>query len=160
MSYAFIVRRGDERTHRINAEGTLAFLAVGAETGGALECAIATLDYLDSPPLHVHPDQDEALYVLQGTIHLQIGDEHHTLTAGDFAFIPWGMAHTMINPESATAHMLVFYTPSGLFEFCRAIMDSSAASFEELAVHPASCTQPAVGPPLVETVPVPALPAG
>ena len=148
MNHAFVVRSGADRTPHQSSDGTLAFLTVAAETGGALECALATLPYLESPPLHVHPDQDEALYVLQGTIRLQVGEAEHTLTAGDFAFIPWGIAHALINPKPAPAQALLVYTPSGLFEFCRAVMDDPAASFEELAAHPASRTQPAVGSPL------------
>ena len=148
MTDAFIVRSGEAPPRHQSPDETLAFLTVGGETGGALECAIATLDYLDSPPLHVHPDQDEALFVLHGTIRLQVGDERHTLTAGDFAFIPWGIAHTMVNLELTAARVLVVYTPSGLFDFCRAVMDAPGARFEELAAHPASRTQPAVGPPL------------
>jgi quercetin dioxygenase-like cupin family protein len=147
MPDALIVRADENHPFQQVPGGTQAFLTVGSETGGALECAVATLRPQGRHPMHLHPDQDEALFVLQGTIRLQIDDEHHTLTAGDFAFIPWGTLHAMVNPAATAAQALTVYTPSGLFSFCRAMMDRPAARFEDLAAHPASRSQPPVGPP-------------
>lgn len=42
--------------------------ADAATTGGVLGLAEATIPFGHSPGLHVHRDEDEAFYVLQGTV--------------------------------------------------------------------------------------------
>src|SRR5215216_3582856 len=64
------------------------------------------------PPLH-HHDFDEAFYVLEGELAVQVGDEVSTATAGELAFAPRGVVHTLANPSDAPARYLLVCTPAG-----------------------------------------------
>ena len=47
-------------------------------------------------PWHVHPEEDEWFYVIDGEFTVYVGDACLTLTAGSFAFGPKGVPHTFI----------------------------------------------------------------
>lgn len=42
---------------------------------------------------HSHPDQEQAFYVLEGEIEVEVGDETHRLSAGDCVLLPRGVFH-------------------------------------------------------------------
>ena len=66
---------------------------------------------LDGPewmaPLHVHHDDDEAWYVLEGRLRVRVGDEDHDVAAGGAVIGPRGMPHTFGNPDPEPARYLV-----------------------------------------------------
>src|SRR6188474_2280391 len=45
-------------------------------------------------PWHVHPEEDEWFYVLEGEMTMYVGDTRFDLTSGGFAFGPKGVPHT------------------------------------------------------------------
>lgn len=45
-------------------------------------------------PWHVHPEEDEWFYVLEGQMSFYVGDTFLTLPPGSFAFGPRGVPHT------------------------------------------------------------------
>jgi len=47
------------------------------------------------PPLHLHREIAETLYVLEGRLDLQVGDDRRVAVPGTFVDIPAGVAHTM-----------------------------------------------------------------
>jgi mannose-6-phosphate isomerase-like protein (cupin superfamily) len=62
-------------------------------------------------PWHVHPDEDEWFYVLDGEFTFHVGDAQLTLLAGGFAFGPKAVPHTFIaGPDGGRA--LVGFQPS------------------------------------------------
>lgn len=66
----------------------------------------------DGPPLHVH-DFDEAFYVLEGELTFRVEDELLTRQAGELAFAPRGVPHTLANRSGAPARYLLISTPAG-----------------------------------------------
>jgi quercetin dioxygenase-like cupin family protein len=71
------------------------------------------------PPLHLH-DFDEAFYVLEGELTLQVGDELIKAGAGELAFAPGRTRHTVANLSTAPARYLLVCTPAGFErEFAR-----------------------------------------
>ena len=48
------------------------------------------------PPLHVHLEQDEVFYVVEGEYKFQVGEERHELKSGDTIFLPRNIPHTWI----------------------------------------------------------------
>jgi quercetin dioxygenase-like cupin family protein len=60
----------------------------------------------DQPPLHIHRDDDEGFYVLEGTVTLWYGNECLELGPGEFALAPHGVPHTYKVGEDG-ARMLV-----------------------------------------------------
>ena len=72
------------------------------------------------PPLHVHQNEDELFYVLEGRLIVTRGDEQVVLEAGDTGFLPRMVPHTF-RVASESARMLVYITPAGFEEYFRAI---------------------------------------
>ncbi len=57
-------------------------------------------------PLHRHTE-DEAWYVLEGTLAVRIGDEEVEVPAGGAAIVPGGTVHTYRNPRPEPARYLL-----------------------------------------------------
>lgn len=64
-------------------------------------------------PPHVHPTQDEYVYVLEGELTLADGDADHAARAGDLLRLPMGRPHGLFNRSAATVSCLFWVTPTG-----------------------------------------------
>src|SRR3954454_11519229 len=71
-------------------------------------------------PWHVHPEEDEWFYVLEGAMSFWVADTHLTLTAGSFAFGPKGVPHTFY-AEAGGAKALVGFAPMQFEGFLREV---------------------------------------
>ena len=65
------------------------------------------------PPLHLHQQQDEAFYVLEGALTLWCGEQTWSVSAGSFALLPRGLAHGFKVEGSRPVKMLVLTFPGG-----------------------------------------------
>ena len=52
-----------------------------------------TLPYGDSPPLHMHEEEDELFYLLEGEMFFQVGGSSFTARTGDAFVAPRKQAH-------------------------------------------------------------------
>lgn len=64
-------------------------------------------------PLHIHPHQDEFIYVLEGVMDLQLGDEKLQAHPGDLVRMPRGLPHAYANNQMTAARALFWVTPGG-----------------------------------------------
>jgi len=71
-------------------------------------------------PWHVHPEEDEWFYVLEGELTVWVGDTRLSLKAGSFAFGPKGVPHTFY-VESGEAKFLVGFRPMEFEGFLREV---------------------------------------
>jgi mannose-6-phosphate isomerase-like protein (cupin superfamily) len=69
------------------------------------------------PPMHVHENEEEAFYLLAGSVDLYLGDEVHHVEAGAFCLIPRGTPHSFTSTSAEPARMLVVVSPTGFEEF-------------------------------------------
>ena len=69
------------------------------------------------PPRHVHANEDEIVYVLDGTYEFSLGDERRTVSAGGCAILPRGIVHGFRNVGDTTGRFVCVITPGGLEEF-------------------------------------------
>src|SRR5580704_12907156 len=89
--------------------------ADSGDTAGLLAvCEGALAPWASGPPLHLHTRQDEALYVVEGTLLVQIGEDRHELTAGTFAWIPRDTPHTFANAGDTAVRAINVSVPGGL----------------------------------------------
>jgi quercetin dioxygenase-like cupin family protein len=65
-----------------------------AETGGAYSLTEHLVTAASNPPMHVQVDEDEAFYILEGTVEFEVDGQVVTATPGTFAFVARGAAHT------------------------------------------------------------------
>ena len=77
------------------------------------------------PFLHRH-DFDEAFYVLEGELTFQVEDELITKRAGELAFAPRGVAHTLANHSDGRARYLLVCTPAGFERYFARMNDEPA----------------------------------
>ena len=77
-----------------------------AETGGAYSLTEHLMTAASNPPMHVQVEEDEAFYVLDGEIELEVDGQVVVARPGTFAFVARGAHHTF-RVMTATARMLV-----------------------------------------------------
>ena len=96
--------------------GRITVKAGGAETGHAFS-QIETDDPRGTgPPVHLHHNEDETFYVLEGEVTVLVGEKRIDLKAGDFLFGPRDVAHAYV-VRSERARMLVTASPAGVEQF-------------------------------------------
>ena len=64
-------------------------------------------------PPHVHPTQDEYLYILEGRLDFVLGGEETAATPGDLVRLPKGEPHGIFNKSDAVAKCLFWVAPTG-----------------------------------------------
>ncbi|AZG10623.1 cupin domain-containing protein [Pigmentiphaga sp. H8] len=64
-------------------------------------------------PPHMHPHQDEYIFVLAGRIDLILDGRKQTAGAGDLVRMPRGIPHAFYNNSGAPATALFWAAPSG-----------------------------------------------
>ena len=79
----------------------------------------------DSPPLHVHVNEDEVFHILEGEFRFQIGTEERSGHAGDTVLAPKGVRHTY-RVESTSGRWLTVTTHGEFEEFVRALSRNAA----------------------------------
>ena len=72
--------------------------------------------YTGSPryiaPLHLHHNDDEAWYVLEGTLRVRMGEKEVEARAGAGVLVPRGTPHTYWNPGPEPLRYLLIMTPN------------------------------------------------
>jgi quercetin dioxygenase-like cupin family protein len=93
------------------------FLVTGAESGGAYFAMEALVPPGGGPPPHIHRNEDETFYVLEGEVSIRLGDKTVAAGAGDFVNVPRGIVHCFRNEGEAPARMILTFTPAGIERF-------------------------------------------
>jgi mannose-6-phosphate isomerase-like protein (cupin superfamily) len=126
----YVLAAGQARSH----PGTVPAIKAGAaDTGGLLTfCDGVVGPRTAGPPLHVHHEADEFLYVSDGHLLVQAGQERHDLGPGCFAWLPRQVPHTYANVSDSPVHMAGGAVPGGIEEFFAA----QAAYFAQLQGPP------------------------
>jgi uncharacterized cupin superfamily protein len=63
------------------------------------------------PPPHSHSNNEECVYVLEGTLRYTVGSETRDLVVGQSMSTPKGVAHAFSNPFKETARALIVNSP-------------------------------------------------
>jgi mannose-6-phosphate isomerase-like protein (cupin superfamily) len=83
-----------------------------AEMGGAYVAVVGVFPPgQPAPPLHLHPDTDEAFYVAEGDATFLLGDREVPVTTGCLVFVPRGTAHTVWNSGDGLVRGLILISP-------------------------------------------------
>lgn len=94
-------------------DGNTALKASRRSTHGTL--SITDSVTIGGAPLHVHREDDEVFYVLDGTLLVTIDGQTHRLPPGGVAYIPAGLPHAW--DTEGEARLLIITAPGGLEEF-------------------------------------------
>ena len=109
--------------------GVHTWKATAEETDGAFILFETLMTQDKTTPLHVHANEDEALYVLEGEILVHIdGDDHRVGTRG-VAVAPRGVPHAFL-VTSPTARVLTLQTPGSAESFYRGASEPASANVD------------------------------
>jgi mannose-6-phosphate isomerase-like protein (cupin superfamily) len=80
-------------------------------------------------PLHLHRSDDEAWYVLEGKLCVQVGEQVVEAGPGSAVSVPRGTPHTYWNPDNRPVRYLLIMTPNiyRLIETIHATSDRTPA---------------------------------
>ena len=95
-------------------------------TGGAISVLMAWHKPGEGPPDHVHFNQEEVFFVLEGSYELTVGGETKTVGPGTIVFIPRNVVHRFKNVGGTTACMLDWSLPGGQDHYFKAVSELAA----------------------------------
>ena len=101
------------RTSYWGWDGLWTPLVTSAETHGSFSILEQTLRKQAGPPPHIHDQNDEVFFLLEGEVRLQVGDEVLDGEAGQLIRIPPGTPHGFVI-TSDSARFLNLYVPGAL----------------------------------------------
>ncbi|QHT67852.1 cupin domain-containing protein [Rhodocytophaga rosea] len=74
------------------------------------------------PPPHLHKELDEVMRVVEGTVHVLVGDTVTALKAGDWHVRPHGLVHTFWNASDQPALCIDLYLNQDFLSFFEEFM--------------------------------------
>ena len=95
---------------------TITFKVLGSDTGDALLIVENISHGKGGPPRHVHHDQDEWFYAVEGEFVVKIGDETYPLSPGDSVLAPRGVAHVWAHIGDDQGRLLIAFQPAGAMQ--------------------------------------------
>ncbi len=98
--------------------GTLVIVkATGEQTGGTFGLIDNLMPAGFASPYHVHRNEDESFYVVEGEMTFYVGEERVKAGPGAYIFGPRGIPHGFRVEGSTPARMLFLAIPSGFEQF-------------------------------------------
>lgn len=84
----------------------------------------------DEFPTHKHLGQDEILYIVKGTVHINLGDEKRDLHAGGTVFIPAGTWVGVKNVGAETVSVVGIFSAPGFEDYmrCESVLPNEKAT--------------------------------
>jgi mannose-6-phosphate isomerase-like protein (cupin superfamily) len=83
-------------------------------------------------PLHIHRDDDEAWYVVEGSLMVRLGQHDVEVPAGGAVLVPRGTPHTYWNPTPTPTRYVLVMTPriKGLIDAIHGLTERSQDTLE------------------------------
>jgi len=138
--------------------GVLTFKVMSDQSGGVLTAIDTVALPGEGPPLHMHRNEDEFIWILEGRFRVRLGDDMNEAAPGAFVFIPRGTPHTWQNIGDAPARFFAGTMPASIaFEqfFVRyaqlPIEQRGIEAFARLGVETQALE--VLGPPLAQSNP-------
>lgn len=110
--------RGQGETLNVLGDNQVVKLT-GAETEGRFTLVENENPPGVGPPPHVHRNEDEAFYVLEGRVEFEVDGDKVVGEAGATVFLPRGSTHTWRVVGEEPARMLIMLMPAGLEDYFR-----------------------------------------
>lgn len=143
------VAAGEDRFGETRGLGvsTIQFKVCGLGSEGPLVLE-NTFHAKGGPARHLHYDQDEWFYAVEGEFLMEVGQERFTLRPGDSLLAPRKLPHVWAHVGSGRGRILVAFMPAGQMEaFFREVTKANAMPPQEPALWRAHGME-LLGPPL------------
>src|SRR5262245_25027923 len=95
-------------------------------TGGAMSVLVAWLKPGEGPGDHVHFNQEEIFFIVEGTYELTVDGQTSMAGPGTIVFIPRNVVHRFKNIGDTTGCMLDWTLPGGQDHYFKAISELAA----------------------------------
>jgi mannose-6-phosphate isomerase-like protein (cupin superfamily) len=105
---AIVVRPGEG--HRVS---NVEFLARSRDTPRFNLGVITIKPHRDGPELHVHDEEDDSFYMLEGELVFTVDGDEVVAGPGTFVLVPPGVPHTFANRGDAIARFVNVHAPAG-----------------------------------------------
>jgi quercetin dioxygenase-like cupin family protein len=87
------------------------YLIDGTVSGGMGVFEMTIPPESNVPPPHSHSNNDECVYVLEGTLRYSVDNVTRDLRSGEWMFSPRGSVHQFSNPHKEVTRVLAIMTP-------------------------------------------------
>ncbi|TAK58552.1 MAG: cupin domain-containing protein [Dehalococcoidia bacterium] len=104
--------------------------ASAEKTGGTLAAIETVIPPGRWIPAHTHAGEEEAWYILEGTLTFLIDTATYDAPAGSFVLVPRGSVHSFGNDTDAVARFLELFAPAGMEGYFRERAALAAADAE------------------------------
>jgi mannose-6-phosphate isomerase-like protein (cupin superfamily) len=123
LGFALDANRGE----RLVFGGVTVLIRASAETTGGAFTVMEEVPPMVDTPLHVHANEDEMFYVLEGEHIVQCGDQEFHLGPGGVAFLPRGIPHAQRRVVPGEGRLLVLTSPAGFEGFFHELAEAERA---------------------------------
>jgi len=131
---------------------TLKILLSGTDTDGTMSVFEDLVQPGVGPGRHIHPDQDEVFFFLEGTFDVEIAGVLHHMRPGDVGFVPRGAIHAFKNTGDGVGRLRYIFSPAlqseQMFRAFHAAMLAGDLSSDVMSQIAKYHGQLFVGPPL------------
>ena len=113
-----VVGAGEDRFGQPHTLGfsSLLFKVTPGETGGGVFLMEHQHLMPGGPPLHLHPNQEEWFYVMEGEVAFQVGEQRLHLRPGESVLAPRRVPHTFSSVSATPSRLLIGFCPAGKME--------------------------------------------
>src|SRR5258708_29556342 len=122
------------------------------ETQGVYTMLEIVADPLNGVPIHIHKNEDEHFLVLEGTLHIVVGDVTLDIPAGTAVTVNRGDPHAWCNLTEMPVRMLVIFSPGHVEGLFREIAARKSMNNDDIAALADRFGCRIVGPPLREDI--------
>jgi quercetin dioxygenase-like cupin family protein len=134
----YVLARGEARPGRVPLPPAFSVKARATDTGGLFSLLEVTV--AQPVPRHTHHVADEAVYVLDGTLRVDVGDTTHPAGKGEFVLLPHGLPHAIGPASTPPPRVVQISSPGGWEHVVEALIEnrtevSKAGRFDPVALN-------------------------
>jgi mannose-6-phosphate isomerase-like protein (cupin superfamily) len=126
--------------HLVFGGTTITIRASADTTGGAFTVFEESAPLLDTSA-HVHRNEDEVYYVLEGDHVFVCGGDEYSLGPGGIAFLPRGVPHAHRRVVPGAGRLLSMTSPAGFEGFFRVLAEADRRGDDLAAAYVAASQQ-------------------
>lgn len=131
---------------------TLTVLLSGTQTDGSLAIFEDIVAPGIGPGRHIHHDQDETFFFLEGRFDVEADGVLHHMAPGDVAFVPRGTVHAFKNVGASDGRIRYMFSPAltieAMFRAFYAAKEQGDLDVNRMSEIAQTHGQTFVGPPL------------
>lgn len=127
-----LVKPGQDRKVIQGAGDVYYYCATGQETDSQYFFVESMVPPGGGPPPHVQTREEEAFYILEGTITFYAEGKETHATPGTFLNVPKGVRHRFRNNTDKPARMIFMFSPAGI----ESMFEEMAGRESDFAAHP------------------------